>query len=331
MGQLQYTDHEATKALVSVLADSRWEAVALARGVEALKGGASIAEAARMAFDSGLSTLKRSKELLLEAEGKGFAQILTPRSRIGSAENPVTKLFPATITEERFLDLLEDLSQRSHLTIQDHRQSGHSLVDFSLTDGTNTLPINVKNAGTAFRQARQLVGLEPEDCIPIPAYKAHGAFEQEPNLIYAVSPDYQLIAKINETLQTVLSRDELISWDLLSRFEGSRLRTGEDAFVFGMVRKYRRELLACCSAHQFHVISARKAIRILQTMPQRTPGIGLRAWGTGASAEVNVHVSVKEDMKRWEVIVEKIDAGGIEAVVRAVNRKRMEEVYDPEI
>jgi hypothetical protein len=153
MAQIQYNDDDATKALVSVLADSRWEAVALARGIEALKSGASIVEASRIAYDNGVPTLRRSKELLLDAQGKGFAEILTPRSRVGSAENPVTKLFPATITEERFLDLLEDLSQRFHLTIQDHRQSGHSLVDFSLTNGRNALPINVKNAGTTFRQA----------------------------------------------------------------------------------------------------------------------------------------------------------------------------------
>lgn len=81
----------------------------------------------------------------------------------------------------------------------------------------------------------------------------------------------------------------------------------------------------------FHVISARRAVRILQTQPQRTPGIGLKAWGTGANAEVNVHVSIREDTTPWSLVSHRIVVNGIEDIIRAINRKRVEEVFDPEI
>jgi hypothetical protein len=66
-------------------------------------------------------------------------------------------------------------------------------------------------------------------------------------------------------------------------------------------------------------------------MPQRTPGIGLRAWGTGANAEVNVHISIQEDTTTWSAVFDRIVTRGISDIIEAVNKKRVKEVYDPEI
>jgi hypothetical protein len=80
----------------------------------------------------------------------------------------------------------------------------------------------------------------------------------------------------------------------------------------------------------FRIISARKAIRILQKHPKRTPGLGLRAWGTGASAENNVHVSVADETKIWDEIFIRIVKNGLPDIISAVNRKKAELVFDPE-
>jgi hypothetical protein len=42
------------------------------------------------------------------------------------------------------------------------------------------LPVNVRNAGARFDNAAKLVGLEPDDCVQIPARKAYAAIEKEP-------------------------------------------------------------------------------------------------------------------------------------------------------
>jgi precorrin-3B methylase len=55
------------------------------------------------------------------------------------------------------------------------------------------------------------------------------------------------------------------------------------------------------------------------------------AWGTGASAEVNVHVSISEDTTPWNVVSNRIKLNGIVDIVSAVNRKQMREIYIPEI
>lgn len=327
-------DAAVARVLVTILADSRWEAVALARGYLALtEGGLSVDEAAAtMRRQTGASmTLTAARRMALQLLQTGLLANLRLRERMGSAENPVTKLFPATLTEMRFSRLLERLSEsRPGIAVSDDRMSEHSLTDYTLVEGDIRVPVNVKNAGTRFERAQQLVGLDPDDCLPIPAYKAYAATEREPHLLYAVSVDFGLVHRISETLPPLFTPQEALVWDLLNRFSGSLLRSAEDAFICAVAAKYEDRLLAVAGDMPFHVVSARKAIRILQQKAERTPGIGLRAWGTGASAEVNVHLSLREDMTPWTAVDQLISGQGLTRVVAGIDRRRMELVFDPE-
>lgn len=323
---------DAAKALVDVFDNSPWEAVALAHGYLRLKQGDGEDAAARVAYEMGAATLTASRQLLRRATKQGFLSVLRRRDRTGSAENPVTKLFPAAITEQRFLELLDDLcATRKGLSYSDDRQAGHSLTDFTLREDGFDLPVNVKNAGTRFEKAAELVGLDPNDCIPIPAYKAYGAIEKLGPLIYVISVDYELIRLLDSLLPELFDEHEKIVWGLLNSYAGARVRKAEDVFVSRIVKRHWDKIGAKTRATPFHVVSARKAIRILQTMPQRTPGIGLRAWGTGASAEVNVHLSISGDTKPWPEIANRIRVNGVCDILSAVNHKKTEVVYDPEI
>jgi hypothetical protein len=264
--------------------------------------------------------------------GGNFTSLIPFRERTGSAENPITKPFPARITEERFLETLDELhATRSSIDYSDDRDTGHTLKDFTLCEHGLELPINIKNAGTRFERAKQLVGLDPDDCIPIPAYKAFAAIESVPNLIYVVSVDYHLIGTLQRVLPQLFRPEEAIVWHLLNKHVGTHVKNAEDTFISAVIRKHWTQLKEICKNNPFYVISARKSVRILQTKPQRTPGVGLRAWGTGANAEVNVHISISEEMTPWKAIRDRILQLGLEDIVRAVNRKRVEEVYDPEI
>lgn len=325
-------DRIAAEALVRVLGSSKWEAVALARGFLVLEDGGSPEQAARAIYERSSQTLTKSRESVAAFSSSGFLTLVPPREKMGSAENAITKLFPATITEQRFLESIDDLREkRSSVTYRDEREAGHGFTDVTLIEGDCELPVNIKVASTRFENAKQLVNLDPNDCVPIPAYKAHGALEDHPNLVYAVAVDYQLLGRLAEGLPALLDEEERIVWGLLNRCGGSQLRNAEDAFVFSTVRKYWTALKVLAGDVPFHVISARKAIRILQSKPYRTPGIGLRAWGTAARGEVNVHLSIREDMTPWEQVSSRVIRGGIADIVKAVNRKRVEEVYDPEI
>jgi hypothetical protein len=325
-------DRAAARALTKVIGTSKWEAVALAHAFLLLDGGGSEEEAARLLYNKGSQTLAKSRESVSSFKSAGFLSLIPPRERTGPAENAITKLFPATITEHRFLEAADDLHlNRPTITYHDEREAGHKYIDLTLTENDAELPINIKVASTRFEKAKQLVDLDPDDCVPIPAYKAHGAVEGFPNIVYVVAVDYSLIGRLARGLMPILDEHERIVWELLGRRGGSQLRNAEDAFVFSTVRKYWSALRDFAAEVPFHVISARKALRILQTKPGRTPGIGLRAWGTSSRGEVNVHLSIREDMTPWSVVSSRLVSGGILDIIQAVNRRRIEEVYDPEI
>lgn len=320
------------ESIARILPDSRWIGACLGRAQVALRQGRDMNAVARELYEGSSLTLTRSRETVEKLRTVDFTTLLEPRKKTGSAENPVTKLFPAAVTERQFLDELDRLHEARHfIDYRDERFSGHTLVDFTILENELELPINVKNAGTRFENAGQLVGLEPDDCIPIPAYKAHDAVEKEPNLLYAISIDYTLLRKIESHLLTQFNRDEVEVWRLLNEYAGTLIRDAEDKFVYAMVNKHWSDFSEHVALPVFRVISARKAIRILQKLPKRTPGIGLRAWGTGASAEVNVHISISSETKEWDEIYDRVRSNGIADVIEAVNRKRTELVFDPEI
>jgi len=326
-----FNDEQAARALVEVVGTTPWEAVAIAKGYIALLDKRTDEESARIIYEQGQHTLKKSREIVAELKSKKFLACLRPREKTGSAENPITKLFPAAITERRFMELLGQLCDtRPGLDYDDDREIRHSLTDFTLSEGSASLPINIKNAGTRFLNAKSLVGLDPDDCIPIPAYKAHGAVEKLPSLLYIISVDYLLAEKLSH-LASVFQGNEIITWELLNKCHGGQLKKAKDLFVSKMTQKYWEQFAQMAAANPFHVISARRAIRILQQKPERTPGIGLKAWGTGASAEVNVHISIKAETTDWTIVCDRIRQKGIIDVIDAVNRKRQEWVYDPEI
>lgn len=318
--------------IARILGESRWVGAQIAKAQVALRAGADKESTARTLYESSPLTLTRSRAIVETLRDADFESLLEERKRTGSAENPITKMFPAAVTERQFLDQLDRLrAARPQVDYRDARFTGHTLVDFTIIEGEVELPVNVKNAGTRFENAATLVGLDPEDCIPIPAYKAHDAIEKVPDLIYAVCIDYTLIEKIERQLLTHFTAAETSVWRILSKYAGPLIRDAEDSFVYAMINRHWEEFSRHVAIPDFRVISARKAIRIMQQHPKRTPGIGLRAWGTGANAEVNVHVSVANETKRWAEIHSRIVETGVTSIVAAVNRKKTELVFDPEI
>jgi hypothetical protein len=323
-------DSKIASALLDVVGPSRWEVVALARAYISWKN--SDANPERQLFEASSFTLRRSKELIDQFGRQSLVAAFKPRERIGSAENPITKLFPAAFAEQLFVEELDSLAAaRSGLEYSDDRYSGYQFVDFTLKERADSLPINVKNAGTRFLNAEALVELKPDDCVPIPAYKAYGALETLPNLLYAVCPDYELTTKLEAALPSIFTENERMVWQILNRYAGAHLRDAEDRFVSSIIARHWSQLKAIATNTNFFVVSARKAIRVLQTKPQRTPGLGLRAWGTSARGEVNVHLSIKEDMTPWREVRDRIESKGLSDIISAVNRRRQEWVYDPEI
>lgn len=66
--------------------------------------------------------------------------------------------------------------------------------------------------------------------------------------------------------------------------------------------------------------------------PRRVPGLGIKAAGTGSfNAEVNVHVSVRDETRPWDDVADQCKRFGIQHVLDQITRTAMAEVLDPEL
>lgn len=318
----------SAQAVIKVLAGCNWVGVGLAHAFLELKVKDRAAAEALIASQR-LGTKAEVKQYLDDLEAGGFEAALGLRTKVGSAENPITKLFPAAITEKHFAQRLSHLTASNpNLSYEDVRGE-HTLVDFVIRDKDGSLPINVKNAGTPFRAAKKLVGLEPDDCVPIPAYKAHGALDREPNLVYSVCIDHSIVKATEATIPTLFTPEERLVWQLLGSYTGRNIKKAEDMFVGNVVDNHWAAISAAIPEKPFRAISAIRAISILRDQPKRTPGIGVPAWGTAARGEINVHVSAQGEMQAWEDVEAKLATGGVKSVLAEINRQATRSVSAP--
>ena len=323
-----------------MIGNCRWEAVALAHGyLETQVLGATqesvsevIRERCRSSSNNPRWSAKKARELATKLQSGSLLSLLIPRTRTGISENPITKMFPSAVTERLFENALIGLCQkRSELAYTDDRLHARGLSDFTLSEDGTSLPLNVKHAGARFREARRLVGLDPDDCLPIPVYKAHLAVAKLPDLIYAISVNYDLPHLLSSQLNSRFDRDERIVWELISKNQGTYLKDAEDLFVFEMVKKYWNQLAPYVEDTSFHAISARRVVTLFRELPKRTPGVGIGRWGNSARAEINVHVSIRQETIPWHDIEDTIVREGLSRVIADISYKRRVMINDPKL
>lgn len=151
-------------------------------------------------------------------------------------------LVVGTLTERIFRrQHLEPLEEHG-FTIVNYHEKGENR-DFGVQKDGLELPINVKVASTLFRKAQEVVGLDPEDCIPISAYKAIGSTEKVANLVYSDMVDFKLrefVDGIMERLDGSLG----IGWHLLSWFGGKGAVRAQNEYLVALFEVLGDELEA---------------------------------------------------------------------------------------
>ncbi len=235
-----------------------------------------------------------------------------------------------TIAERAFRDdHLPDLEPE--FEVVDYVEAGENR-DYAVRRDGLELPINVKTASTLFRKAKTVVGLDPEDCVPISAYKAIGASERVPDLVYVDLVDFTLREKVDAFMAN-LEGDFGIGYHLFSWYGGKGTKKAQDRFATALFNEHGDALKALApDATNFRVISAQRVLAILRENPRRVPGLGVRAAGTGGfNAEVNVHVSVENEMVPWEDIADTLRANGIQPALDSIRTTGTFTLPDPSI
>jgi hypothetical protein len=233
-------------------------------------------------------------------------------------------LIVGTIAERVFREDHLAALEPDGYSVVDYHEAGENR-DYGLQKDGLELPINVKVASTLFRNAQTVVGLAPEDCVPISAYKALGASERVPGLVYVDLVDFTLREKV-DAFMNALDGPLGIGWHLLSWYAGKGGRAAEDRYLNALFDKHAAALKVLAPpASQYRVISARRVLAILRHHPRRVPGLGVPGAGTGGfNAEVNVHVSVSTEMVAWADVADELRAHGIQHVLDRVAEEATE-------
>ena len=151
------------------------EAVAVVRN-----GGHSVQEAARQ-FGT---TVKRLQEVvsapspLVSILG---CEITQPSPRIEARVRSILgQLVIGNLAERVFENMYRTTVGTTDLELRDDRRARGD-TDYLVFNGSErqVFRINIKFHGAVFRRARDLVGLDPEDCFALATYKIHGALQKQ--------------------------------------------------------------------------------------------------------------------------------------------------------
>ena len=107
-----------------------------------------------------------------------------------------------------------------------------------------------------------------------------------------------------------------IGWHLFSWFGGKGSKRAQDEYARALFAQHADKLKALIPGESsFHAISALRVLAILRQNPRRVPGLGVRGAGTGGfNAEVNVHISVRREMRPWDQVSAVVRERGIQQV-----------------
>jgi hypothetical protein len=211
----------------------------------------------------------------------------------------IAQMLLGALAERRFEEICKEIAGEGVLRIEDHRPS-RSDTDYRLLNG-NDNPIcrlNIKFHGSLFRQAKDYVGLEPEDCFALATYKIRNALRRQelerlPYVFVVLS-----VPELSAADAAKLVPDEYV-WSL-AVLEGKRVV--EEAIVARLraddyLDRFR-SVFEKMPVGKFRVISAARTYKLLQTkLFERVHALSLKSFTRRfRNAEVDMHLSLSTEL-----------------------------------
>lgn len=237
------------------------------------------------------------------------------------------------LAEHEFERIYKSTLGTTELVLEDHR-TGRTETDYRVLNGSG-LPVfrvNIKFHGTLFRKAKELVGLEPEDCFALATYKIWQGLQKEeketlPYLFVVVSlpgTHGEVVGnELPEELQTILllsaiskkSKGKREVEEALVRFSCSNAAPPE---IRERLTKVREELMKA----EWRIFSATRANRLLrEKLFDRVFAVRVRGFAQNyRNAELDMHFSMAGDMKTLGEFLDLYKRTGIQGVTAALSR-----------
>lgn len=298
----------------------------LFKGAVLHRSGTDVAEAARAV---GTTTGKLQQFLsspLPIAEVFGTS---SPDERVRKRVRQILgNLIVGRCGEITFEQIYKQHTQTTELELRDLRE-GRSDTDYRLFNGRGrpVYRVNIKFHGSLFKRAKEMVGLDPEDCFALATYKISGALlkQQKDELPYI----FVIVSVPNLTAESVGASVPGELQEFLARASSSknisRKRDIEDRIV-EMLQEENHPAFATILGRlreaSWYVLGARKADRLLReklfdrVFALRTPSFA-RQFGT---AELNMHFSLSQDLTPLLKYLETLREAGYPRVTTLLER-----------
>jgi hypothetical protein len=234
-----------------------------------------------------------------------FVDVSTiPQDVFTRAKNGIAQMLLSLLAERRFIQLSNEITGAGVLKIEDHRPS-RTDTDFRLMNGGGRplCRLNIKFHGTAFRESRRHVGLEPDDCFPLATYKINNAEKRQKAedlpYVFVVLTALDLasaeVARIvpDDYVQALVIMQRAVSTGKLALEERvvGRLLAADQLPRF-------ESILGRMPEGQFRVLSASRAMTLLQAqLFERVHALSLKAFTRKfRNAEVDMHFSLSREL-----------------------------------
>lgn len=295
--------------------ESVYEGAVLPRPFDLLRGALEVAggsdpkeTAARLRTTAKrLVAIASSTDPLTQALGASLADS-GELSRLKRARAGLGQMLLGQAAERAFEDIYRVRMGTSALALDDDRSS-RTDTDYRVLNGERkpVFRCNIKFHGTLFRNARDLVGLDPEDCFALATYKIHAAIRKQeeehlPFLFMIIS----VPGVTREYAGDIVPEDIVHLMALVQAGSVGGRRTVEDSLVSHLLQQSGKlgvgeeveGMLRQLKEAEWRVISARKADELLRKLLfERVYAVRVRGFASNyPNAELDMHFSISDDL-----------------------------------
>lgn len=244
----------------------------------------------------------------------------------------IGQLLIGQLAEQAFETMYRERLGTTELRLEDNREARHD-TDYRVLNGLNrpVFRINIKFHGTRFRNAKTLVGLDPDDCFALATYKIHQALIKQER---EVLPYLFVIVSALDLTADQVARAVPVELIQLSALVNAATIPGkrdvEDAIVTYLsssaaqaeVREAVSEYAGLVRRANWRVLSARKADKLLRTrLFERVYAVRVRAFARNyRNAELDMHFSLQEDLTSLGTLLDLMRDTGLQGVTGHLER-----------
>jgi hypothetical protein len=285
-------------------------AFSLLRGVQNVKAGQDAKEVARAVHSTPkrLAALAAAADPVSDLLGTSLEAAAEPET-MRRPRGMIGQLLLGELAERAFESIYKETMGTSELFLEDSREARNE-TDYRVLNGQRrpVFRINIKFHGTPFRKAKDLVGLESEDCFALATYKIYQGLQKHeserlPYVFVVVGVAGLTGASVGAAIPEGLAH--LISLvHSARRVPGKRsieerivahLLDEESSEPFRVeLARFQEEMLAA----EWYILSARRADRLLRDkLFERVFAVRVRGFTRNyRNAELDMHFSLSQDL-----------------------------------